>query len=795
MSSPQADTLLGHPQLSGIAPLILAAWDDEFLTPAELLRLREAIAQEAGLETASVDSLRGWLDPAAPPSAAELRRLRRGLGEQRHAPEAPREGGWAARLATLRKVLQLPLRPGQVKEGYHADFAALSGEEVTRLRQLLDGPGAETRDRVRKLLSEDAVFRQRRTEDMHAQRELVLEQCKVLTQLPFMQSAVPQPPQTIVQFSSAFETIAQYDLSLVVKFGVQFGLFANAIEKLGTAEHHRLLPEARRCELLGCFAMTERGHGSNVRGIETRADYDPESKQFVIHTPRLAAGKEWIGGAALHARCAVVFAQLHTGGEHVGVHAFVVPIRSAAGALLPGVRAEDCGHKMGLNGVDNGRLWFDHVRIPRGALLNRFGDVEEDGSYHSSIPSEGKRFFVMLGTLVGGRVNVAGGALAASKVGLAIALRYAAQRRQFPDKSGKEKPLLDYQMHRMRLLPALAHAYGLSFAQHALTERLSQSEADPESARDTEMLANGLKAVGTWRAIHTLQQCRECCGGQGYLSSNRLDALRTDTDVFTTFEGDNTVLCQQVAKERLRLFMAQLAAISGGDGADAKTPPKSADPKAAQPAAADAKPPAAADPKTAAAPADPKAAQQPAAAAPADPKAAQQPAAAAPKGKAPAGPLTPATCKQLLIARDQHQIELLFERVQRRIEQGMDAQVAFEDCQDHTLALARAHVEHFVADRFQDAVAKEPKLGELFDLFCTSSVAEDAAWFMEVGLVTPEQARLLRKQTHDQVDKVAPRALSYVEAFAIPDNCLGPLADPGYLRDSGLAHDGETKSG
>lgn len=738
MSSPQAETLLGHPQLCEIAPLILAAWDDEFLTPAEQLRLREAIAQASGLEADDLSSLRDWLDPAAPPSAAELRALRRGLADGKRvvASSEPTEG-WAARFAAVRKLLLLPLR-AEVKGGYDvASFAALSGEQVTRLRALLDGPNAELRDQVRRLLSEDPIFRQRRSEDCHAHRELVLQQCRVLTQLPLMQAQGPMPAKAIGEFAAAFETIAQFDLSLVVKFGVQFGLYANAIEKLGTAPHHALLPQIRRAELLGCFAMTERAHGSNVRGIQTRADYDATTKEFVIHTPQLSAGKEWIGGAAVHARSSVVFAQLYTGGDHYGVHAFIVPLRTPDGTLLQGVRAEDCGQKMGLNGVDNGRLWFDHVRVPRSALLNRFGDVAEDGSYSSPIPSESKRFFVMLGTLVGGRINVAGGALAAAKTGLTIALRYGAQRRQFPDKSGKEQPLLNYQMHRMRLLPALAHAYGLSFAQHALVAQLAKNEADPSNARETEMLANGLKAVGTWRAIQTLQDCRECCGGQGYLTSNRLDALRTDTDVFTTFEGDNTVLCQQVAKERLRLYMAEHSAI----GADA--PPPSATGTANLP-------------PTAAASHDPNA--------------------------------TPsvALCKELLNTRDARLIKALFERVQRRVEQGMDAQAAFEDCQDHTLALARAHVECFVSARFQEAVAAEPALGELFELYCVSCIAEDVGWFLEAGLLSGEQARLLRKQTYALVDRVAARALSYIEAFAIPEICLGPLADPQYLERSGL---------
>ncbi len=176
---------------------------------------------------------------------------------------------------------------------------------------------------------------------------------------------------------AAFETLAYGDLSLLVKTGVQFGLFGGAILQLGTKRHHdAYLRDLVTGELLGCFAMTETGHGSNVQALGTVAAYDAVVRRVRDHdrTGRTAR-KDYIGNAARHARLAVVFAQLETGGEGRGVHAFVVPVRDESGAVLPGVRVEDDGLKLGLNGVDNGRLWFDGVRVPREALLNRFADV------------------------------------------------------------------------------------------------------------------------------------------------------------------------------------------------------------------------------------------------------------------------------------------------------------------------------------------------------------------------------------------------------------------------------------
>ena len=125
------------------------------------------------------------------------------------------------------------------------------------------------------------------------------------------------------------------------------------------------------------------------------------------------------------------------------------------------MRIEDCGAKLGLNGVDNGRLWFDHVRVPRENLLDRYAQLEPDGTYFSPIENPTKRFFTMLGTLIQGRISVSGASISASKVALTIAIRRALERRQFGPPGGSEALLLDYRTHQRRLLPALAKTYAL----------------------------------------------------------------------------------------------------------------------------------------------------------------------------------------------------------------------------------------------------------------------------------------------------------------------------------------------
>src|SRR5689334_22572253 len=232
----------------------------------------------------------------------------------------------------------------------------------------LDGDDHAIRERVRGALSLPElkpVWGLPRDE----YRELVMEWMKKLASTGQTSIGFPEDVggENDVRGSVvAFETMGHGDLSLLVKCGVQFGLFGGAILHLGNDEHRqKYLPGVISCDLPGCFAMTETGHGSNVQNLGTTATFDPETHEFVINTPDDESRKDYIGNAARHGRLAAVFAQLVIGGESRGVHAFVVPIRDEDGNVLPGVRIEDCGPKLGLEGVDNGRIWFDDVRIPR----------------------------------------------------------------------------------------------------------------------------------------------------------------------------------------------------------------------------------------------------------------------------------------------------------------------------------------------------------------------------------------------------------------------------------------------
>ncbi|PFG30424.1 acyl-coenzyme A oxidase [Paramicrobacterium agarici] len=444
--------------------------------------------------------------------------------------------------------------------------------DAAEVQRVLLGRWADIRTSARELAARPEMQRIE-GQPMDEHRERVLKQLHLLVENGQVLRAFPKRlggDDDAGGNIAGFEELVLADPSLQIKSGVQWGLFGAAVLHLGTEKHHdRLLPGIMTLDVPGAFAMTEIGHGSDVASIGTTATYDESTQEFVINTPFKGAWKEFLGNAARDGIAATVFAQLITKGVNHGVHCFYVPIRDENGAFLPGVGGEDDGLKGGLNGIDNGRLHFTDVRIPRDNLLNRYGDVAEDGTYSSPIASPGRRFFTMLGTLVQGRVSLDGAATTASALGLTIAIRYADQRRQFNAASDTdEEVLLDYQKHQRRLLPRLAQTYAQTFAHDTLLAKFDEvfsGRADSDDDRqDLETLAAALKPLSTWHALDTLQECREACGGAGFMNANRFTSLRADLDVYVTFEGDNNVLLQLVAKRLLTDFSSKFRKADAG---------------------------------------------------------------------------------------------------------------------------------------------------------------------------------------------------------------------------------------
>lgn len=359
-------------------------------------------------------------------------------------------------------------------------------------------------------------------------------------------------------------------------YGLHASMFLKTLEEQGTPAQHKLFLEpARRYEFIGCYAQTELGHGSNVRGLETTATWNPEDKTFTLHSPHLTASKWWIGSLGKAANHAVVVAQLILGGKSYGPHPFVVQIRDLkTHEPLPDIHVGDIGPKFGYNTMDNGFLLFNHVKVPYVSMLNRFSGVDpETGKYiKPSNPA------LVYGTLTYVRSTIVFQSGSVLARGVTIATRYCAVRRQFQDRDAAdgelgENQVLNYTMVQHRILPLLAASYALFFTGRSMInlytanqKRMAQArgsdgrrgpgpeELNPGSDHlaDLHAISCSLKAFASTTAAEGLEVCRRACGGHGYSAFSGIGSWYADYLPTVTWEGDNYMLTQQVARYLLK---------------------------------------------------------------------------------------------------------------------------------------------------------------------------------------------------------------------------------------------------
>lgn len=742
-------------KLQAFIPLFYLVWSDDLLTQKEFATIQQFINDLVWLSPEEKQRLLSKVDISNPPSRNELAQWKLDIEKSIQDKSSIKSIFDIAEALSEKDVDISTIKPEFTKlendlgilgeeviqnfktkaSSFTANSQTNSNFDIQKITELLDGKEAAIIKRVKSVISRPE-FAYETSTDINVYRQTVYNWCKILAEENLGSMAYPKEyggGGNVEDYFAIMETLSYHDLSLVIKFGVQFGLWGMSVQSLGTEKHYaKYLKDIGSLKIPGCFAMTETHHGSNVKGLETTATYNHNDQTFTIHTPYKNAQKEYIGNAAVHGQMATVFAKLIIDDHDYGVNAFIVPLRDTNGNTLSGITIGDCGHKMGLNGVDNGTISFDNVIIPKENMLDRFASVNDKGEFESPIPSDNRRFFTMLGTLVGGRIGIPRSALAAAKSGLTIAIRYSDQRRQFGPEGGSEVPILNYRMHQRRLLPPLAKTYAVHFALQYLTKRFLNKTED--EMQEIEALAAGMKSYSTWSTRDILQECREACGGKGYLSENRIDDLKNDTEIYTTFEGDNTVLMQLVAKNRLSEFRKAFGEM-GSLGIinyvyeNAKVAITEKNPIAT-------------------------------------------------RRTDDEHLLDDQFHLQAFIHREKTILASAAQRIKKLVDGGLEPYDAFNVVQHQMIDVAQAYLERVVLEQFQAAIktVQDEKskeiLTKLNQLYALSQLEKNKGWYLEDGYMEAVKTKAVRKMVNQLCWDIRPDAVALVNAFDIPESCL-----------------------
>ncbi|OMJ17590.1 Peroxisomal acyl-coenzyme A oxidase 1, partial [Smittium culicis] len=334
-------------------------------------------------------------------------------------------------------------------------------------------------------------------------------------------------------------------------FDLTRGMFIPTLQQQCNEEQvEAFLKPALDYRIIGCYAQTEVGHGSNIRGLETTATYAEDTDEFIVNSPTLTSTKWWIGTLGVSATHAVVMAQLIVKGEHIGLYPIIVQIRSMDDHKpLPGVSVGDIGPKMGYNSIDNGYLNFNNIRVPRFNLLQKYISVAKGGVV-SKMKNIDPR--VTYGTMVYVRANISRNMGHQLAKGVTIAVRYTSVRRQFGEPNQPETPVLDYPIVQYRVLPLLAKTYAMLGMSHEFFAQYQQSQdliakGDFSKLKEMHAISCGLKRWTSTACIYGVDTCRHVCGGHGFSQFSGLNDFFANIYPNIIYEGDNFVLAKQTA--------------------------------------------------------------------------------------------------------------------------------------------------------------------------------------------------------------------------------------------------------
>ena len=319
------------------------------------------------------------------------------------------------------------------------------------------------------------------------------------------------------------------------------------------AQRAKWLPLFDTGRLMGAYAQTELGHGSDVQSLETEAVYDEKTKEFVIHSPSVSSYKWWPGELGQLGNVAVVYAKTILKGKKIGVFPFIVPLRDLeTHKPLRGVEVGDIGPKLGYAAKENGFIKFDKVRIPLENMPSRFFEITDKGEFIQKGNAK-----VVYSAMMKVRIFLLSSAAFNLGKAVAIATRYSFIRKQFKNDRKEEVPVIQYQLQQFKLFPLMARAFAMEATYHSVLKMVEKCNqeiqvGDFSNLQECHILLSGAKAFFTWWCSNGLSVCMQCCGGHGYSQFSGIPNLIQSFTPNTILEGENTMLTLQVSRYLLK---------------------------------------------------------------------------------------------------------------------------------------------------------------------------------------------------------------------------------------------------
>ena len=308
----------------------------------------------------------------------------------------------------------------------------------------------------------------------------------------------------------ALEEIAAVDASAAVLMSVHNSLPTQMILRYGSEEQRaRFLPPMARGEILGAFALSEPEAGSDAAALTTRAVRD--GKDWV-----LTGTKAWVTNGS-EAGAILTLARTDTPNDYKGargIGTFVIT------PDLPGFRVGRKEDKLGLRSSPTVQLHFDEMRVP---AANVVGD-----------PSHG--FIYAMQSLEHGRLGIAAQAIGIARAALAVAVSYAAERRQFG------KPIKEFQAIQFKLADMATRVTASRALLYAAAAAKDRGEPITQFASMSKLMASETAMFVTTEAIQVL-------GGYGYVTDYPVERYFRDAKVTQIYEGTSEIQRIVIARE------------------------------------------------------------------------------------------------------------------------------------------------------------------------------------------------------------------------------------------------------